>query len=119
MSNPPTLARGFRGEHVECAHYGHVAVVDQSAKIVHKVGDPFANVYLRSAAKPVQAVPLGSAAKINDGNNRAAPPAVLALLKSLGLISDDGMALMQDDMAPEIRNHCGILVGRVECVYEF
>lgn len=63
--------------------------------------------------------PLGLAVKISDGNNRAAPPVVLALLKRLELISDTELQNMQEYVTPEIRNHYGILVGRVFCEHDF
>ncbi len=52
------LARVFRGRHVESIHTGHIVVVDASLKIVLQVGNPQTATYLRSAAKPFQALPL-------------------------------------------------------------
>lgn len=47
-----------RGETVESIHYGAVAVVDASGKLVAWHGDPDVTTYLRSSAKPFQAMPL-------------------------------------------------------------
>lgn len=55
---PPILARVLRGERIESAHRGHAAAVSDAAGLVASAGDPEAAVYLRSAAKPFQAMPL-------------------------------------------------------------
>jgi L-asparaginase II len=46
-----------RGEQVESVHTVHVAVTD-GARVVARAGDPHMVTYLRSAAKPLQALPL-------------------------------------------------------------
>jgi L-asparaginase II len=46
-----------RGDHVECVHYGSVAVVDEHGKLVAGVGEPQALHFTRSALKPLQALP--------------------------------------------------------------
>ncbi len=46
-----------RGEAVESIHYGAIAVVDAHANLVAWYGDPQAVTYLRSSAKPLQALP--------------------------------------------------------------
>jgi L-asparaginase II len=58
MSPPPILARVRRGDRVESAHRGSVAVVDEDGRLVAAAGDPRGGIYLRSAAKPFQAMPL-------------------------------------------------------------
>ncbi len=55
---PPILARVLRGERIESAHRGHGAAVSVAGRLVASAGDPDAAVYLRSAAKPFQAMPL-------------------------------------------------------------
>ncbi len=47
-----------RGEVVEGERYGHIAVVDSGGRLVASVGDPTHRTYLRSAAKPFQALAL-------------------------------------------------------------
>jgi L-asparaginase II len=47
-----------RGEITESIHYGALAVVDYSGKIVASYGNPDEVVFLRSTAKPLQALPL-------------------------------------------------------------
>ncbi len=45
-----------RGDMVESRHRGAVAVVDAKGQLVYSVGDPGLVTYMRSAAKPVQAL---------------------------------------------------------------
>jgi L-asparaginase II len=46
-----------RGSTVESIHYGAIAVVDVTGKLIASVGDPGVVTYLRSSAKPFQALP--------------------------------------------------------------
>lgn len=46
-----------RGDTVECIHYGAVAVVNAGGKLIAWYGDPDAVTFLRSTAKPFQALP--------------------------------------------------------------
>jgi L-asparaginase II len=55
---PPILARVMRGGRVESIHRGHAAVVGESGRVLGAAGEPGTAVYLRSAAKPFQAMPL-------------------------------------------------------------
>lgn len=57
-AEPPLLARVLRGGRTESAHRGSVAVVDEEGRLVASCGDPALSIYLRSAAKPFQAMPL-------------------------------------------------------------
>lgn len=57
MPAPKLLVRVYRGKAVESEHYGHVVVADRTGAIRLQIGDAATRVYLRSAAKPVQAIP--------------------------------------------------------------
>ena len=46
-----------RGNIVESVHYGSIAVVDTNGKLISSSGDPKAVAFLRSSAKPFQALP--------------------------------------------------------------
>ena len=46
-----------RGQRVESIHYGSLAVVDANGKLIAAYGDPQAVAFLRSSAKPFQALP--------------------------------------------------------------
>jgi len=58
MRTAPVLARALRGDRLESQHRGDVAVVDEEGHILAAAGDPGRGIYLRSAAKPFQAMPL-------------------------------------------------------------
>ncbi len=46
-----------RGEVVESVHYGSIAVVDSNGNLIASYGDPQTVAFLRSSAKPFQALP--------------------------------------------------------------
>jgi len=46
-----------RGRIIESVHYGSIAVVDSNGKLISAHGDPQAVAFLRSSAKPFQALP--------------------------------------------------------------
>jgi L-asparaginase II len=52
----PLYAVG-RGKIIESLHNGAIAVVDATGKLVAWMGDPYAVTFLRSSAKPFQALP--------------------------------------------------------------
>ena len=53
-----TLVEEYRGGLLENVHYGAVSVVDEKGNILYKAGNPEHMTYLRSAAKPFQALPV-------------------------------------------------------------
>jgi L-asparaginase II len=57
---------------------------------------------------------LGLALKVEDGAARAAPVALLALLEALGVFDRRAAATLAACMRPKLRNHAGVLVGRIE-----
>jgi L-asparaginase II len=52
------VARSLRGGWVENVHFGVVAVATPEGDVIASLGDPDQRVFLRSAAKPLQLVPL-------------------------------------------------------------
>jgi L-asparaginase II len=52
------LARVTRGDATDSIHYGSVAVVDGSGRVIFAAGDPSFVTMTRSALKPLQALPL-------------------------------------------------------------
>ncbi len=52
------IARAERGGLTDCWFFGAAAAVTPEGRLVARVGDPELPAYLRSAAKPVQALPL-------------------------------------------------------------
>lgn len=57
MTNAALLVEERRGHLVECEYWGHVVGIDLQGDIRYQVGDPYHVSYLRSAAKPFQAIP--------------------------------------------------------------
>lgn len=52
------LVNVYRGGEIESFHSGAIAVVDATGRLLAKAGDPQLRTFLRSAAKPFQALPL-------------------------------------------------------------
>ncbi len=50
--------QALNNEITESVHFGALAVVDSQGKLIASVGDPYTVTYLRSTAKPFQALPL-------------------------------------------------------------
>jgi len=62
------LVYATRGDIVESIHWGAIAIVDHSGKLVASYGDPELVTFLRSSSKPFQALPLielGGAERFN------------------------------------------------------
>lgn len=57
-----------RGAVVECAHRGALAIVDASGRLLAAAGNPQHVAYLRSAAKPFQALPTVDAGALDHFN---------------------------------------------------
>ena len=74
MSNP-VLVEVLRGDRVESAHRGAVAVCDASGRALLQIGDVSRPVFPRSAVKAIQALPLvesGAADALSFGNRKLA-----------------------------------------------
>ncbi|MGC2602805.1 MAG: asparaginase, partial [Rhodomicrobium sp.] len=75
MSANPVLIEVTRGPAVESRHRGAFVVVDAAGKVIWGGGDSERPVYPRSAAKPLQALPLietGAADRFNLTNRELA-----------------------------------------------
>ncbi|KQO18699.1 asparaginase [Paenibacillus sp. Leaf72] len=53
----PHLVEEYRGGTLENIHHGHICGIDDQGKVIYRVGDPEWVSYMRSAAKPFQAIP--------------------------------------------------------------
>lgn len=58
MSDHVAFVERWRGEFLECVHYGQAVVVDGAGQIVKSWGNPHSTVLPRSSCKMVQALPL-------------------------------------------------------------
>ncbi|MDF2721920.1 MAG: asparaginase [Paenibacillus sp.] len=97
------VVRIERGPLTESVHRGHIAVVDAQGGLLAQAGDPRAVIFARSAAKPLQAVPViaaGAADRFgwsvrhiallcaSHNGEQAHVEAVAAALSKLGLQPD-------------------------------
>lgn len=56
MESQPILET-TRGDIVESIHYGSIAIVNSCGEMIASIGDPYTVAFLRSSAKPFQALP--------------------------------------------------------------
>jgi L-asparaginase II len=75
---PTMLAEVVRGPVVECQHFGAVAVVDVDGKVIASAGDTGVVAFLRSAAKPFQAIPVVTSGAADTYGFSAAELAICA-----------------------------------------
>lgn len=100
IPEPEPLVEVRRGSITESRHRGHIAVVDGDGLVVAQLGSPETLTYLRSSAKPHQAVPLiasGAAERFgfdareiavacaSHSGERIHVETVAAMLKKIGL----------------------------------
>ena len=58
MHKPDLLAEVTRGSTIDSLHYGWVCALNSNKKIIYKKGNINDQVFLRSIAKPIQAIPV-------------------------------------------------------------
>src|SRR5690606_11485817 len=80
-----------RGGHPESVHYGAVAVVDADGRLLASFADPYASTFLRSSAKPFQAMPFVLAGGVE---HYGLTPAELALLCASHAGTDEHLAVL-------------------------
>lgn len=56
MSGSRELVHVIRSGYIDLIHYGAIAVADTDGKVIYSVGDPDKPAFLRSSAKPLQAI---------------------------------------------------------------
>jgi L-asparaginase II len=98
------------------AHPHLIAGTDRACTEIMTVAP---NVVVKTGAEGVYAAcllkrRLGLVLKVEDGAGRAAPVALLALLRALGALDAKAAAALAGRMQPELRNHAGLVVGRIE-----
>jgi L-asparaginase II len=97
---PAPLVEVTRGSITESRHHGHVVAVDGDGRMIAQLGAPEIVTYLRSSAKPLQAIPLVSTGAADRfgftpqeiavacGSHSGEPPheeTVAAMLAKIGL----------------------------------
>ncbi|MCA1616011.1 MAG: asparaginase [Acidobacteria bacterium] len=126
IPRPVPLVEVRRGRIVESRHRGHVVAVDGRGRVVARLGEPETITYLRSSAKPHQAVPLvasGAADRfgftppelaVACGSHSGEPPheeAVAGMLRKIGLAESALKCGAHEpfgrEAAEELRGHGG------------
>ncbi|MGH2581821.1 MAG: asparaginase [Anaerolineales bacterium] len=96
-----------RGEKTESVHYGAAALVSATGKLIAAIGDPTLSAYLRSTAKPLQALPFvmaGGMAYYGLG------PKELALICSSHSGTDEQVRVLT-----ELQQKVGVDEGQLLC----
>ncbi|MBI2333451.1 MAG: asparaginase [Chloroflexi bacterium] len=68
MNTPLPLLELIRGSVVEATHLGSIAVATADGTLLHSYGDPYTVAFLRSSAKPFQALPFVEAGGVEHYN---------------------------------------------------
>jgi L-asparaginase II len=63
---PPTLVEVTRGDRVESRHRGQIVVAAPDGRLIARVGDPDAFIFLRSSAKPFQLAPFVASGRFDE-----------------------------------------------------
>lgn len=74
---PEPIVRVLRNAEVESTHYGSAAIVDTGGRLLYRVGDPYHFTFLRSSAKPFQALPVVESGAVREFGFTAAEIAVM------------------------------------------
>ena len=112
----PELATACR--RVQSAMREHPDLVAGTGRACTAIMTALPDVLVKTGAEGVYAAALpsrgfGMALKVEDGSGRAAPVALLALLDALGAIDEPARATLDEIARPKLRNHRGLLVGRI------
>jgi L-asparaginase II len=97
----------WRGPVLECVHFGAITVVDPNGKLRYHYGDPQLVTYLRSTAKPFQALPFVEAGGVEKFNLTEKE---LAILCASHDGTDEHVATLQG-----IQKKVGILESELQC----
>jgi len=96
-----------RGRIVESVHYGSITVVDSNGKLIASHGDPQAVAFLRSSAKPFQALPFVERGGVEHYNFTQRE-------LSLSCASHEGSALHVQTVT-EMQKKIGIEESQLQC----
>jgi L-asparaginase II len=109
MSETPYLPiyKLTRGEQVESIHFGAIAIVDVEGEMLASYGDPYGGTFLRSTAKPFQALPF---IEMKGANHFDLTPKEIALLCSSHSGTDAHVAVVEG-----IQEKVGISEDNLKC----
>jgi L-asparaginase II len=114
---PAARARACR--RLQAAMRAHPHLVAGTDRACTEIMTVVPQVLVKTGAEGVYAAVLperrlGLALKVADGAARAAPVALLALLQALGTLDAKASSALAHRARPELRNHAGAVVGRIE-----
>jgi len=95
MATLQPLLELTRGRVVESTHYGSIAVVDSAGKLLLSYGDPYTVAFLRSSAKPFQALPFVERGGVEHFNFTQAELAISCASHETAQIHLDTVKAMQ------------------------
>jgi L-asparaginase II len=112
-------ARAGACARLQTAMLAHPHLVAGSDRVCTEIMTVAPRVLIKAGAEGVYAASLperrlGLALKVEDGAARAAPVALLALLEALGVLDKRTTAALAARMRPELHNHAGVVIGRIE-----
>ncbi|MGH6901020.1 MAG: asparaginase, partial [Geminicoccaceae bacterium] len=112
-------ARATACARVRAAMIAHPHLVAGSGRLCSEIMAVAPDVLVKTGAEGVYAAcvakqRLGLALKVEDGAGRAAEVALLALLRALGAVGPEAAAALAERGRPQLRNHAGLIVGRIE-----
>ena len=85
-----------RGRVVESTHFGSIAVVDSTGKLLQSYGDPYGVAFLRSSAKPFQALPFVERGGVEHFNLSQSEVSISCSSHETAQIHLDTVRAMQD-----------------------
>lgn len=108
MTAPLPLLELFRGSVTESTHYGSIAVVGSNGTLIYSYGDPHTVAFLRSSAKPFQALPFVEQGGVEHYNYSQAELALSCASHETAQMHLDTVQAMQKKIGIEERQlQCG------------
>jgi L-asparaginase II len=112
-------ARAQACRRLRAAMRAHPHLVAGTDRVCTEIMTAVPRVLVKTGAEGVYAAVLperrlGLALKVADGAGRAASVALLALLQALGALDAGATGALAHRARPELRNHAGVAVGRIE-----
>jgi L-asparaginase II len=121
FGHPATLpdARATACARARAAMTAHPHLVAGTGRLCSELMAAAPDVLAKTGAEGVYAAclpmqGLGLALKVEDGAGRAAEVALLALLRALDALGAEAAAALAERARPQLRNHAGLVVGRIE-----
>jgi L-asparaginase II len=108
MTSAQPILELIRGSIVEATHLGSIAIVDSTGKLLYSHGDPHTVAFLRSSAKPFQALPFVEQGGVEHYNYTQAEIALSCASHETAQLHLDTVQGMQKKIGIEENNlQCG------------